>query len=278
MLNSRVFQVFIASPSDLARERKAIPGFINRWNSENGESKNAFFVPRMWEFDIPQGGFDALGAQHLIDSRLLMGSDACFALFWSTLGSIDATGTSNTAHELDLIRNSGLPTYLWVKNSSIPTNRDLTKRTEVDSFVQQSRGNGYLTGSFNNTRELEKLLNRALDEIALDADKSLVGTRALPPGSPRFSVSASRSGSFGRVVVENRSEYPLDVVDLSLSVPSGSAVELTSTSPPGLLSPLGVWRDIVFLPAHAAGLLYSLTFLDSSGSKMTESGETSFSS
>lgn len=251
MFNARVFQLFIASPGDLKRERSAINSIVQKWNVENGGVRNSLFLPRMWEFDLPHGGFHTSGAQRLIDAQLVSGSDACVAMFWSKLGAVDPhTNEHFSVHELRLIRESGLPTYLWVKNSPIPTNQDLSQRAAVDKFVNESRSDGYLTGTFKSLSDLGLLLNRVMDEVVRRADDTPSHDIPKNPVAPAiFSVSVFRSGLIGRISITNLSGRSVVVEDLEFLPDIGLAPEFATSASPGLLSPSGSWNELLHFPS-----------------------------
>ena len=46
-----VCRILIASPSDVAPERKAIPEVINAWNGTHSEDYGVILMPVMWETD-----------------------------------------------------------------------------------------------------------------------------------------------------------------------------------------------------------------------------------
>ncbi|MEF2256210.1 hypothetical protein [Microbacterium schleiferi] len=246
MYNAKVIELLIASPGDLEAERRFIPNAISKWNADKGERQQCIFIPRMWEFDLPHGGYDPLGPQHLIDSTILARADACIALFWTTLGAPGANGVPNSVHELDVVRNSGRPTYLWTKDSSIPVARTSADRDSVNSFISSARKDGYLTGSFKWRQKLHLLLDHVLDDLAT---KDLASPQ-LPPSrvGDRFEVVVTRSGQFGYVSLKNIGDSSVDVSGVSFGVSRGASPELTSDTSPGSIAVNGVWRETLFFP------------------------------
>lgn len=50
-----VYEIVIASPSDLQKDRKAVKEAILQWNSNHSKDYNIVFHPVMWETDtIPE--------------------------------------------------------------------------------------------------------------------------------------------------------------------------------------------------------------------------------
>lgn len=266
MYQARVIQLFVASPGDLHPERKIIPDVVNEWNITNGEKRLCLFVPRMWEFDLPHGGYDDSGAQHLIDTTILARADACIALFWSTMGSLGPDSIPNSVHELDSIRESGRPTYVWIKDASIPVNRSGAGRELVNDFVSSARTRGYLTGSFKTRNQLASLILRVLDDLSIREPPPAIEDPVDRLGS-RFSVVIRRSGQSGYIVLKNMSDSVVDVNGISLAAVGGPSPQLTSDVAPGLLANNGIWREILFFAAPVKTVHVEINYEQSSIAK-----------
>ncbi|WP_146077911.1 hypothetical protein [Pseudoclavibacter sp. AY1F1] len=222
----------------------------------------------MWEFDLPHGGHDSLGAQHLIDASAIAGADACIAIFWSTLGAPGSDSVPNSVHELDLVRNSGRPTYVWVKNSPIPTNQDLSRRSQVDEYVKTLQQSGYLTGTYKTKSSLSSLLERVLTDLALKNEHDLPEVPAYV-GS-LFSASIQRSGQVGYVLLKNVSSTDATVQSVEISTLHGVAPQFSSETPPGLLAPGGVWRELLYFSTPVDNVQIAVDHVDAGGASHTE--------
>src|SRR2546422_1102337 len=78
-----VFEVFIASPSDVEAERAAVVQAILEWNDSEGQTLNAILLPRQWEQLSPRQGIDA---QDYINRAQVARADFLVAFFGGKVG------------------------------------------------------------------------------------------------------------------------------------------------------------------------------------------------
>ncbi|WP_152631242.1 hypothetical protein [Agreia bicolorata] len=255
--------IFVASPGDLKADRAEIPKIVLDWNQQHGERLSVLFLTRMWEFDLPHGGHDPRGGQNLIDSTLLLSSDACIALFWTTLGNGITNGMPSSAHELSLVRNSGRPTYVWLKQSKVSVNADVSKRQELVEYVKDMQATGYITGTFTKRSDLSSLLHRVLFDLAKDLPVPAASDpeqKGQSLSGSYFKASISRSRRVGYFSLENLSADYLDLERVSLSSAAGPSPSLANVSVPGGIAPAGVWREMIHFPAPVTDVTVKIVF------------------
>ncbi len=82
-VNGVVYQVAIASPSDVREEPKVIRDVVHDWNSAHSRTRKAILLPVGWETDVAplMGG----NAQDHIDGQMVKDSDLLIAVFWTRL-------------------------------------------------------------------------------------------------------------------------------------------------------------------------------------------------
>jgi len=81
-----IYNILIASPSDLVKERKAIPEVIYSWNNAHLKRYGAMLAPVLWETHAsPEMGSRP---QEIINKQLVRDSDILVATFWTRIGQI----------------------------------------------------------------------------------------------------------------------------------------------------------------------------------------------
>jgi len=111
-----IFQVMIASPSDVVEERKIAKEVIYKWNSTNSVEKKIVLLPVLWELDTsPKIGETP---QTIINKQILESSDVLVVIFWNRIGTPTGTGISGTIEEVEKHVKSKKPAMLYF--SKIP--------------------------------------------------------------------------------------------------------------------------------------------------------------
>jgi Domain of unknown function (DUF4062) len=104
-------RVMIASPSDLAEERKAAAEAINDWNAQHAEAESVVLLPIMWETHAkPATG---VRPQEAINEQLVAQSDILVGMFWTKIGTSTGVAESGTIEEVDKFVNSCKPALLY---------------------------------------------------------------------------------------------------------------------------------------------------------------------
>jgi hypothetical protein len=100
------YRVFIASPSDVVKERKLIPEVIATWNANNSINEKVVLLPIMWEtHSVPELGDRA---QAIISQQLdITNCDILIALFCARLGSDTGVEASGTVEEIKKFIEAG---------------------------------------------------------------------------------------------------------------------------------------------------------------------------
>src|ERR1035441_2233815 len=82
---ANVLRVMIASPGDVAEERKIVTEEIHRWNDANAVARRIVLLPVKWETNsTPQFGNPP---QTIINRQLLDEADIVVAIFGSRIGT-----------------------------------------------------------------------------------------------------------------------------------------------------------------------------------------------
>jgi len=105
-----VYDVLIASPSDVPEDRDAAESAILAWNAMNRDSGLAL-RPVRWERDaVPLQG---ARPQDLLNSQFVDNCDLGIGIFWTRLGTATGTAASGTVEELDRLETQSKPVLLY---------------------------------------------------------------------------------------------------------------------------------------------------------------------
>lgn len=95
---ANVLRVMIASPGDVAEERKAVTEEIHRWNDANAAVRRLVLLPVKWEtHTTPQQGDSP---QAIINRQLLDDADIVVAIFGTRIGTPTEEYVSGTVEEV----------------------------------------------------------------------------------------------------------------------------------------------------------------------------------
>jgi hypothetical protein len=85
LFRANIYQVLIASPSDLEEERQIATDAINEWNSLHSATASTVLLPVKWETHAtPETG---VRPQAAINRQLISTSDLLIGMFWTKLGT-----------------------------------------------------------------------------------------------------------------------------------------------------------------------------------------------
>lgn len=80
-----VFEILVASPSDVSEDRAAVREAIHEWNAVHGRGRGCVLEPVMWETHSTAEMGDR--PQAIVNRQLLATCDALVGTFWTRLGS-----------------------------------------------------------------------------------------------------------------------------------------------------------------------------------------------
>jgi hypothetical protein len=134
-------RVVLASPSDVAGERKALSVLVERINIDTGRAAGIELELWKWETDA-RPGFHPMGPQGLIDEVLRIEEcDLFIGIFWNRLGTPTPDGKTGTEHEFHNAyvawqkrRRPEILFYFNDKPSNLTSKSDLKQRGKVIDF------------------------------------------------------------------------------------------------------------------------------------------------
>ena len=96
--NARVFNVMIASPSDVASERSIVREVIYEWNAIHSEKENIVLLPVGWEsHSSPEMG----RPQEIINRQTVDKCDLLVGIFGTRIGTDTGEYDSGTIEEIE---------------------------------------------------------------------------------------------------------------------------------------------------------------------------------
>lgn len=112
-----VINVMIASPGDVATERKNIRDVVLEWNATHAEDRKLVLMPVGWDsHSAPEMGNRP---QAIINERVLNKCDLLVAVFWTRLGSPTGEASSGTVEEIEKHLEAGKPAMLYFSNAPV---------------------------------------------------------------------------------------------------------------------------------------------------------------
>lgn len=150
-----VFRVFIASPGDLAEERRAAAETINEWNGQHAESEGVMLLPVRWEVDArPQAG----RPQGALNEQLVDSADILVGMFWTRLGAPTGVAESGTVEEIKEFFKKGKPTMLYFSERPVnPQGIDIEEHKRLAAFKANVFKKA-ICGSFADVDALKRML------------------------------------------------------------------------------------------------------------------------
>jgi hypothetical protein len=163
---AQVLRVLIASPGDVAEERKALPQAIHDWNGLNAHALGVVVLPVLWEaHSLPEMGDRP---QAIINRQLADEADILVAAFWTRLGSPTGEAASGTVEEISRFRAADKPVLIYFSSAPVhPDSIDTVQFDQLKAFREQCRAEG-LVGHYDTVDELRRQVGNALTRLIRD--------------------------------------------------------------------------------------------------------------
>jgi len=201
--SATVFNVLIASPSDVPAERQAIAESLHEWNALNSESTSKVLLPVMWEShsapsmgDRPQG---------IINELVVKSCDMLIGAFWTRLGSPTGTEDSGTVEEIKWFLKHKKPVMLYYSDGLVhPSKIDKNQFDKLEEFKKSIRNQG-IQESYSSVDELKTKLSRHLTIMTRGVS---VGTVVAPSVVKEAKESTKRAANTP-IVVRKKAMVPV---------------------------------------------------------------------
>jgi len=178
---SLVYEVLIASPSDVKKERAVLAEVLEDWNSGHSRSRGISLQALGWELDaVPASGGRP---QEILNRQLVENGDILLAVFWTRLGTPTGKALSGTVEEIEHFRRQGKRVLLYFSEADIPHDHDAEQLRLVKDY-RKSVESDTLYKTFKGTEDLRRQatrdLARIINELVTNAPQ---GAREPPSGA-----------------------------------------------------------------------------------------------
>lgn len=166
-----VIGIFVASPSDVSEERKALESVTSELNKTWSKNLNLRLDLIKWESDVYPNFADY--PQDVINNQINDEYDVFIAIFWGKIGSETEKAESGTVEEFDRAyrkykkdKNS-IDIMVYFKDQAIPPSKmDYEQLKKIQNLKEQLGNKGGLYWTFDNTEDFESLLRGHLSKVA----------------------------------------------------------------------------------------------------------------
>ena len=152
---ANVYNVMIASPSDVAKERAKVVEALAEWNRHNTAERKCVFLPLRWEED--SAARMGCPPQETLNRQLCERSDMLIAIFWTRLGTPTEGFASGTVEEIEYHLKANKPVMLYFCDRDIPMDTDRTQLEKLKEY-RKSVENKALYHTFKRAADLKNLL------------------------------------------------------------------------------------------------------------------------
>lgn len=169
--NTAVFQVFVASPSDVADERNLLEGVIRQLNQIWSKSLGISFELVKWETDVyPSFSSDPQAA---INDQVGEDYDVFIGIFWGRLGTPTPRAISGSMEEFERAYKRFQATktspeiMIYFKDAGIPPSKsDPQQLQKVNEFRESLTSKGGFYSMFEDQAGFESSLRAHLSALA----------------------------------------------------------------------------------------------------------------
>jgi hypothetical protein len=234
---STVFQVFVASPSDVAEERSLLEGVISQLNQIWSETLGIAFELVRWETNVhPSFSNDPQAA---INEQIGLDYDVFIGIFWGRIGTITPRSASGTLEEFErayarfLLNKTSPEIMIYFKDAAIqPSKIDTIQLQGVQTFRESLTEKGGLYSMFEDQAGFESSLRAHLSALAqkFSAEKSNSPTERIPfkeQPTHALSVIAEEDDDYGVLDYTEIYTSRLEEVNLAMNSIGSATVRLS---------------------------------------------------
>ncbi len=161
--SASVFNVLIASPSDVPCERQAIAESLHEWNALHSQSTGKVLLPVMWESHSAPSMADR--PQGVINDLVVKSCDMLIGAFWTRLGSPTGVEDSGTVEEIKWFLKQDKPVMLYYSDAPVqPSKIDKDQLDRLEQFKKTIRNKG-IQEQYSSVEQLKVHLSRHLTII-----------------------------------------------------------------------------------------------------------------
>jgi hypothetical protein len=214
---ANVYQVFIASPSDVPGERQLAREIVYEWNSINSSDKKMCLLPVGWEHNSSPEMGDR--AQDFINKQILENSDLLIGIFWTRVGTPTGDSISGSVEEIEQHVKSGKPAMLYFSNTPVsPDSIEQKQYKELKKFKKDCYKKG-LVETFESIDDLRTKLTRQLSLKIIKHDHFQIKDST-------FNQNGVKTSDVNEIESLQLSEEEIKLIIESANDPNGSVMKL----------------------------------------------------
>ncbi|MGD0483322.1 MAG: DUF4062 domain-containing protein [Gemmatimonadales bacterium] len=187
-----VYNVMIASPSDVAKERQIVRDVVLEWNAINSKDRGVVLAPVAWETHASPEMGDR--AQAIINKQLLHDCDILVAVFWTRLGSPTGESSSGTVEEINEHIAANRPALIYFSDEPVhPSSVHEGQYRALREFKAECTARG-LYESYSTITEFREKIARQLAQTVIRTfparPQAAPAAPNAPPPPPLPAISA----------------------------------------------------------------------------------------
>jgi len=171
----QLLRVFVASPGDVAEERKAIDPIVAEINQTIARRLKIVLDVIMWETDT-YPGLSPSGPQAVIEEQIdFDNTDLVIGIFWRRFGTDTGFGNSGSSHEIKracelsaLRKKPHVMVYFCEKPSIVRTLDEAEQQRKLFEFKEQLQRMGMLIWQFESTQQFVDIVRKHLTGFVQD--------------------------------------------------------------------------------------------------------------
>lgn len=178
-----VYDIFIASPGDVAEEREIAVKVIHKWNDLHSLARAIMLRPVRYEKNSrPTTKYEG---QEAVNRQCLDFSDLVVGIFGNRLGTPTSKAESGTAEEIDRHVAAGKEAIIFFSDRPVPRRLTAEEKEQLEKLnaYQDAWRNKANIGSFGSKREFESEFDKALT-LYMNSITSLLAPSLQPQENP----------------------------------------------------------------------------------------------
>ena len=160
MYSANVYKIFLASPSDVAKERQVARDTINKWNELHSEETGIILQAIGWETH----SFSSMGdrAQGVLNKQILQDADFLIGMFWTRIGTPTGDHESGTLEEIKEHIDAGKPAMICFSDQPVQMGSvEQEQYNKLMEFKKECYGKGLVTG-YDSLEAFKTIINDSL--------------------------------------------------------------------------------------------------------------------
>jgi len=155
-IETKLYRVLIASPSDVAEERVIVRKVIDRWNSNHALDSKIALLAMGWETHATPT-LDKDGGQAVINRQIVDNCDLLIGIFWTRLGTPTSEAPSGTVEEINRAasQNKRCIVYFASSKRDKPIAFDEEQYERLQEYRQELQKSG-LTSTYDSLASFEQ--------------------------------------------------------------------------------------------------------------------------